>query len=190
LNKTFSLSLLLLGFFIFGTNTDRVNANSSDSQKPLEDIFPEFGYKTIESALKDFEHHYHQKLKLPLRVPPISFTHHFGRFSNVKGEMNDHFQVVMISEELPQNHFKIDVRTIQYKIPAEKYVSKVFKLKNGHDASFIDNPNFGFKMLFFERDNWQYMFSIDSDVSDVITPEILVQIANSIDYDYANENMN
>lgn len=190
LNKIFSLSLLLLGFFIFGTNTDRVFANPSDSQKPLEEIFPEFGYKTIESALKDFEHHYKQKLKLPLKVPPIRFTHHFGKFSNVEGEMNDHFQVVMINEELPQNHFKIDVRPIQYKIPAEKYDSNVFKLNNGYDASFIDNPEFGFNLLFFERDNWQYMFSIDSDVSDVITPEILVQIANSIDYDCINENTN
>lgn len=190
MNKIFPLSLLLSSVIIFGTNTGRVYANLNEFQKPLEVILPEFGYKTVQSALKDFEQYYKQELKLPLRVPPISFTHYFGKFSNVDGDMNDHFQVVMISEKLPQNHFKIDVRPIQYKIPSEKYVSKVFKLNNGHDASFIDNPDFGFNMLFFERDNWQYIFSIDSDVSDIITPEILVQIANSIDYDYVNENTN
>lgn len=37
-------------------------------------------------------------------------------------------------------------------------------------------------MLVFERDNWQYVFSIDQDVSDKVTSDVLIDIANSIDY--------
>ena len=90
-------------------------------------------------------------------------------------------EVKFISDQLPDNHFKMDVRPIQHKITFEKYKSKVFKLKNGTDATYIDDLKVGFNLLVFEKDNWQYMFSIDADVSDKVTPEILVQIANSID---------
>lgn len=45
-----------------------------------------------------------------------------------------------------------------------------------------NKKEFGFNLLVFESDNWQYMFSIDADVSHKVTPEILVQIANSIDF--------
>ena len=182
LNKIIPLTLLLLGVLIYGTNNGTVYANSSDSPQSFEEIFPEVGYKAVEAALKDFEQHFKQEIKLPLRVPPISFTHHFGRFSNLDGDMNDHFEVTMISDQAPQNHFKIEVRPVQYKIPFKKYITKEFKLNNGHDAFYIANPKFGFNLLVFERDNWEYVFSIDTDVSDKVTPEILVQIANSIDY--------
>lgn len=53
----------------------------------------------------------------------------------------------MISDQFPQNHFKIDVRPIQHKIPFEKYKSEVFKLENGSDATYIENPKFGFNLL-------------------------------------------
>lgn len=182
LTKCIHLTAILLSVLLSGINNETVYANSSDSPQPLEEFLPEIGYKTVESALKEFEQHFKQELKLPLRVPPISFTHHFGRFSNMDGDMNDHFEVTLISDQSPQNHFKIDVRPNQHKLTFEKYVSNVFKLENGNDASYIENPSIGFNLLVFERDDWQYVFSIDRDVSDKVTPEILIQIANSIDY--------
>lgn len=182
LTKCIHVTTILLSVLLSGINNETVYANSSDSPQPLEEFLPEIGYKTVESALKEFEQHFKQELKLPLRVPPISFTHHFGRFSNMDGDMNDHFEVTLISDQSPQNHFKIDVRPNQHKLTFEKYVSNVFKLENGNDASYIENPSIGFNLLVFERDDWQYVFSIDRDVSDKVTPEILIQIANSIDY--------
>lgn len=182
MNKFFFI-LLLLGCVLINLSiNEKVDANSSDSPQPFEEFFPEGGYKTVESALKDFEQHFNKELRLPLRVPPISFTHRFGRFSNLDGDINDAFEIKMISDQFPQNHFKIDVRPIKHKIPFKKYISDVFKLKNGSDAAYIDNPRFGFNMLVFERDDWQYVFSIDQDVSDKVTSDVLIDIANSIDY--------
>lgn len=34
--------------------------------------------------------------------------------------------------------------------------------------------------LVFEKDNWQYMLGIDKKILDKVTPEALVDIANSI----------
>lgn len=172
------LSLLTCGLYYYGT----VNANSNDTPPPFEKILLEIGYKSVDVAVDDFEQHFNQELILPLRVPPISFTHYLGRFNDLEGEVNDTLEVKFISERFPNNHFKIDVRPLQYKIPFEKYKSKVFKLKNGNDAIYIENQRFPVNFLVFETVHWQYAFGIDRNVSDVVTPEILVQIADSIDF--------
>ncbi|MFC0270496.1 hypothetical protein ACFFIX_03370 [Metabacillus herbersteinensis] len=81
-----------------------------------------------------------------------------------------------ISDQSPENHYKIDVRPVNQKIPIrEKYVLNVFKLKSGNDATYMKIA--GFNVLVFERDSWQYMLSVDKRVSDKVTPETLVQIA-------------
>lgn len=135
----------------------------------------------MEDALDDFEQHFKQKPKLPLRVPPISFTHQFGRFSDLDGDNNDSFEVKFINDQLSENHYKIDIRPIKSNFPIrEKYVIKTFELKNGIVATYMTIS--GFYVLVFERDDWQYMLSIDKRVSDKVTPETLLDIANSIDY--------
>ncbi|GIN39282.1 hypothetical protein [Heyndrickxia oleronia] len=40
----------------------------------------------------------------------------------------------------------------------------------------------GFNILVFERDTWQYFLSIDKRLSRKVTLEMLVDIADSIDY--------
>ncbi|WP_346235830.1 hypothetical protein MKY04_10410 [Lysinibacillus telephonicus] len=94
-------------------------------------------------------------------------------------------EVKYINDQIPENHYKIYVRSKKYKIEFDdKYVLKVYKLNNGNDALYME-PNFPFKMLAFENGNWQYVLHIDNRV-DEVTPEILVQIANSINYDTEN----
>ena len=57
---------------------------------------------------------------------------------------------------------------------------KTFELKNGNEAIYMTIS--GFKVLVFERENWQYTLNVDKRVLDEVTPEVLVEIANSIDY--------
>ncbi|MEK4485697.1 hypothetical protein MHH81_08840 [Psychrobacillus sp. FSL H8-0484] len=176
---TRSISLLLISFCLLFFLT--IYATANDKPEPYEEIYPKIGYKTVEDALDDFEQHFKQKLKLPLRVPPISFTHHFGMFSDLDGDINDSFEVMFINEKLSENHYKIYVRPIKNRIPiSEKYALKTFELKNGIVANYMTIS--GFNVLVFERDDWQYMLNISKRVSDKVTPETLVDIANSIDY--------
>ncbi|PPA70981.1 hypothetical protein C4B60_09370 [Jeotgalibacillus proteolyticus] len=176
------LFLCCLGFLTIEISDDKVSGNTNGPPQPFEEIYTEGGYKSVDAAVDDFEQHFKQEIKLPLRIPPISFTHYFGRFNNLDGEINDSLEVKFISDQFPDNHFKIDIRPIQYKIPVDKYKTKVMKLKNGKNAIYVNDRNVGFNMLVFEKDSWQYMLSIDKGVSDKVTPEILVQLADSIDY--------
>ncbi|MBB4825909.1 hypothetical protein HNO89_003145 [Sporosarcina luteola] len=175
---TRSISLLLVSFCMLFIPA--IDATANDKPRPYEEIYPEIGYTTVEEALEEFEQHFKRKLKLPTRVPPIRFTHHFGRFSNLDGDMNDSFEVTFIHDQLSENHYKINVRPVKYNIPIrEQHVLKTFELKNGALATYTNFA--GFNVLVFERNGWQYMFSIDKRVADKVTPETLVDIANSIE---------
>ena len=176
---TRSIPILLISFCLMYFLT--IHATANDMPRSYEEIYPEIGYKTMEDALEDYEQHFKQKPKLPLRVPPISFTHQFGRFSDVDGTNNNSFEVVFINDQLSENHYKIDIRPIQHNIPIrDNYVIETFELKNGNVATYMTIS--GFYVLVFERDDWQYMLSIDKRVSDKVTAETLLDIANSIDY--------
>lgn len=176
-----TMSILLLSFCSVFVLT--IYAVANDKPSSYEEVYPAIGYKTVEGAVDDFKQHFKQKLKLPLRVPPISFTHHLGRFNDLDGDINDTFEMTFINDQLSENHFKIDVRPVKYKIEfRDKDVLRTFKLNNGKVAKYMENPILGFNLLVFERDSWQYVFSIDKKVSDIVTPEVLVRIANSIDF--------
>ncbi len=177
MDRIFSLCLSSC-YLLFSQPSD---AYINDSLSPYEEIYPEIGYKTVEAAASHFERHFHQGLKLPLRVPSISFTHHFGRFNDLEGDMNDFFEVTFINHQLPEHHYKITVRPNEFNLPAKKEnIVNDFELKNGTSAIYMEIS--GFNVLSFEREGWQYMLWIDKRVSNKVTPEVLVDIANSIDY--------
>jgi hypothetical protein len=169
--KIFILSIIFLGI-----HSGTVDAEN-DKQRPLEEIFSDIGYKTVDESVKEFEHHYNQNLKLPLRVPAIDFTHHFGRFNDLEGNVNDSLEIQFLNENSPERHYKIDVRPVKYKIPMK--AGKVYKLKNGNEAIFTNVSSFN--LFVFEKDGWQYILSMNKRVSKYVTPEVFVEIADSID---------
>ncbi|MBD8025951.1 hypothetical protein H9636_04695 [Ureibacillus sp. Re31] len=176
LNKL--LLLFLISTVICGAiNIGKVNANSHFQPQTIEESYLEIGYKSVGEALRDYEHHYKEKLQLPLRVPPIVYTHVFAR--TIEGNKGDLFEMQFINEKSNENNFLISVAPKDSIEILDKEVINKFKLKSGNTAYLLDTGRAVF--LIFEKDNLQYRFSIDKRVSKKITPEILVQIANSTD---------
>ncbi|REJ05633.1 hypothetical protein [Halobacillus trueperi] len=189
MDKCMSLLLIIFSIFFWGCSHGTVYANSNDKPKPIEEFYPEFGgYTTAEEAIKEFEEHFNRDLKLPLRIPPITFTHYLGRFSDLDGAINDSLELMFISEKSPGNHYRIDVRAIEHKIQIpDRYIVKKVNLKNANKAIYMKFSR-GPYALVFERDDWQYMLSNDNRISDKVTAEVLVKIANSIDYPSKKKN--
>ncbi|MFN7252422.1 MAG: hypothetical protein ACK4M9_16825 [Anaerobacillus sp.] len=182
----FLLSLVLS--IVISSNIDKGYAIVNDSPRPFEETYIEIGYKTVEEALSDFEKHFNQRLALPLRVPPIVFTHKFGRFNDLEGDLNDSFEVEVVNENSGKNHYMINVKHIEHKLKIpQKYRIDEYTLNNGNKAQFIKIST-NFNALVFERDCWQYILSVDSRVSKQVTPEVLIEIANSIDYTTTSKN--
>jgi len=80
------------------------NTQGKDAPAPFEEIFTEIGYTTAAEAVFKFEEHVKRELKLPLRVPPISFTHQFGRFDDFP------FNLLVFENEVWQYILNIDKR--------------------------------------------------------------------------------
>ena len=128
-----------VSFFIFAsailfcTTDTPVLANGPGNQSG-EYIYREIGYTTVEEAVREVEDRFKQELNLPLRIPPIEFTHILGRFNDMDGEENDSFEMKYINEKTPENHYKINIRPIQQKLKYKKEeVIKTIKLKDGNE---------------------------------------------------------
>ncbi|WP_419179345.1 hypothetical protein [Gottfriedia acidiceleris] len=172
---------IILLFIFFALFNGKVHANSNYKTRTIEESYSNLGYVSVDEAVKAFEQHFGQNLELPLRVPPIPFTHVFGRFNDLEGEQNDSFDMEFISEESSGIHFFINVKLAKYRMKIfDRDVVRVYKLNNGEKATYMNIR--GANLLVFERGNFHYLFSANKKVSEKVTPEILVQIANSIDY--------
>lgn len=179
MNKGISLLLLTLSFILLGNTPASVYAEKKD-QPAFEEFLFDIGYKSPQEAMKEAEQHFKQELKLPLRIPPIAFTHCLGRLTDLDGDINDSFEILFINEKSTENHYSIYIRQLENKIPfKEKDFESIFTLKNGQKAGFIIERNSNF--LVFEKGNWQYMLKIDQRIADKVTPEMLVDMANSIE---------
>lgn len=156
----------------------KVNANTHFQPQTIEESYVEIGYKSVGEALREYEHYYKEELQLPLRVPPVVYTHVFARA--IEGNKGDLFEMEFINEKSNKNNFLINVAPKDSIEILDKEVINEFKLKNGNTAYLLDVGRA--ILLIFEKDNLQYRFGIDKRISEKVTPEILVQIANSIDY--------
>lgn len=180
------LFLCGLLFNICTTNLEPSYAIADNKHKSFEEGFIEYGYKNVKDAVKDFETYIEKDIKLPLQLPPITFTHCFGRFND--GEGNRSLEVRCLNEHLGKNHYKIYVRPIEDRIRIkDKRIENVYKLMDGSEAKLINISEL-FEALVFEKDHLQYWLSIDKRCSDKVTSEVLVEIANSIDYPSEKKN--
>ncbi|MBG9550022.1 DUF4367 domain-containing protein [Cytobacillus firmus] len=159
---------------------ESVYASTKSAPPSLEEQYKEIGYKSVEEAVEEFESHFKSKVKLPKVKPSISFTHQFGRFyEDKKYDMNDFLEIAYVNENLSENNYKIDIRPIKNKVNfQDKTNIKEYTLQSGHKAIYFEHQLLNF--LVFEKDNYQYMLGIDKNLSGKVTPDNLVQIANSI----------
>lgn len=170
----------IIGLFLIIFSTFICLPPSTEAKEhTIEEFYLELGYKTLEDSISDIESHYKQELELPLRLPPLSFTHYFGRFNDLDGELNDSLEVEFINEKYPENHFKIDVRPKKYRITfKDSHKYRELKLKDGTNAKYMTIASSN--LLIFEKGYWQYIIGIDKRLSKNVPPKSLVQIANTI----------
>lgn len=158
-----------------------VSEESMADSEPFEKNYFRMGYKESYKALQESEDHFKRNIALPTQLPPIPFTHSLGRLSDLEGSENDKLEIFFINKDLPQNHYLIRIQPIEYGLEIkEEQINQKFKLEYGNEAIFTTTMILGFNLLVFEKDGWQFILSIDKKVSDKVTQEVLINIANSI----------
>lgn len=123
---------------------------------------------------------------MPIKLPPIEFTHHLGRCVIDKENYNDEFQIEYLHKAQGKYHYNIDVRPIEQKIDFEKSRrdKKKYKLKDGSNALYFTTispkTRGGFNILVFEKNGWQYRLSVDSRIGNQVREDVLIGIAESV----------
>lgn len=174
--KSFTILFSIIG--LLSSSIDG-QAAMKDVPKQFEVIYPEIGYTTIDEAVSEFEKYVKTDVELPTRIPPIPFTHAVGRYSNLEDGMNVSLEVKYFHDMKPENHFKIEVRSIKNKIQfRDTLILNTYVLKNGNKAEYISHAHVN--LLVFEQDQWQYILSVDKRISKEINGDVLTSIANSI----------
>jgi hypothetical protein len=155
----------------------KANYTSEEFQQSLFDI----GFKEVNAALQESKDHFKKDIALPVQIPPIKFTHSFGRFTDLDGDINDGFEIEYRHINKSKNHYMIWVKPVKYGLSIrDERIDKTLKLKDGSKAIYSTKFARGFNLLVFEKNGWQYVLSINKTVSDQVTPEILIEIANSV----------
>lgn len=169
----------MLALALWFSDTGKINAIDKVKRTPIEKFVFEIGYKSVEEALDDCEAHFNKNIALPYKLPPIEFTHYFGRCTNDLG-INNSFEVEYINENSTNpKKYMIRLRPREHGIEFRKeHIQQTYNLNKGK-ALYVTKPVNGFNLLVFERDGWQYTLSIDKDVSEQVSPEVLLEIANS-----------
>ncbi|WLR48371.1 hypothetical protein LC065_03750 [Halobacillus litoralis] len=151
-----------------------------DQPKPLEEFYAEYGYKSLEEAVEEFEQQMNKRVPFPEKLPSLTFTHVLAKVNRLGGYKNVELNVEYLNEHVPENHFNLDIRPAENKLFIhEKRIIEKVRLKTGGKGIFVKVP--GFHVFVFETEHWQYRLSMDQRVSDHFFPDELVEIANSID---------
>ncbi|MNG00857.1 hypothetical protein D3C84_838100 [compost metagenome] len=184
MKRVFLTSLLLFSWVT--AKTYALDADTQNEVPPFEKPYLEIGYKSVGEALKECEAINQRELQLPIKLPPMPFTHHLGRCINDQGDHNDQLQIEYLHEARGKNHYNIDVRPIEQRMDFEnsKRGKKKYKLNDGSEAIYFTTKTTktggGFNVLAFDKNGWQYLLSVDSRIGNQVTADVLVGIAESV----------
>ncbi len=175
-----SLQSFLLSFtLIMGITTGLAQA-----QKPFEKSWYDLGYTSIEKALTACERLFQRDIVLPTRVPPMVFTHQFGRCYHDTDEngANNEFSAEYVHEKRSGVRYSITVRPAKFGMKLiQKRIKHVYTLQNQAKAILYrirdDVPLY---ILILEKDGWQYRLMLDDGGLNQASSDILLGIANTI----------
>lgn len=154
-------------------------ANAIDSVDKTSSEYFQIGYGYIFEELQVSKEHFKKEIILPNRLPPIAFTHSFGRFSDLDGNLNDQFEVVYVNEDKPQHTYSLSVRPVKSGIKfGDKHITQIVKLRDGSNAIYSKRVR-GFNQMVVEKFGFQYILSIPDEVT-IDAKEVFAEIANSI----------
>lgn len=150
-----------------------VNVSAKNSQL---DELKNYGYVSVSEAINRYENYTNLKVNLPSKIPPVPFTHIYGRFDNKK---DDYLEIRFLNRKSPSFHYMIHIMP---KTAIDDFgIEKSYILDDGTKARYITKRIKGFNLLIFNKDNLKIILSVDKRISKIVTLEKLVEIANSVE---------
>ncbi|WP_332645690.1 hypothetical protein [Lysinibacillus sp. 54212] len=168
------LTILIIGISLFLFGWQSVKASQ---QKSVEEDYYELGYKSISNAIREAESYYKSNIDLPIELPPLDFTHSFGRFNGKHLGL----EIEYLNEEKHFNYI-INIFPVEEGVKLFSSTDSKILLKDGTQAYYSTSGTNSKKIFIFmfNKNNWTYILSIEEDLLDKPLPT-LVGIANSFE---------
>lgn len=127
MKKSVSFLFLFIGFFLcISGGWQSVKATQKTS---IEKHYHELGYKSVSNAIQETEAHYKTNLVLPKKLPPLDFSHSFGRFS----KENEYLEIEYLNEKKHLNYI-INIFPAKYGNKLLPFSDTKITLKDGTQA--------------------------------------------------------
>jgi hypothetical protein len=110
--------------------------------EPFEKMYFKHGYKSVDVEFEKCEKLFNKHINLPVKLPPVAFTHQFARCNYLNGN-NNHFEIEYLNQNQSSNHYMIRINPLKHKlkgVPFKNDVIRTYKLKDGSEAVYETTP--------------------------------------------------
>lgn len=185
-------SILIAGVLSIGISPGHDQGiNKLQDYYDQQGIF-ESGGELVEEAVRACEKHFGTAVYLPPQLPPVAFTHQYGRCYDMEGGLDEHLEIHYLNRNKLDNDYRIELYPLENKQQLKHLTFQESVLTDHTTAKFYKGPTNTLQLFVFEKGNWQYLLTAANGASSEIRQQELTEIAeslthavNSKDPDYA-----
>jgi len=139
----------------------------------------ESGAHSIVDAVSACQEHFGAgRIPLPIELPPVEFTHQFGRCMDI-GSVEPHLDIQYVHSLKPENEYHLEVYPAGHG-PKLAYLSfREVPIDEDTNGRYYQGPVRSLQLLTYTKGNWQYLLSSSYRPESKIEEKHLTSIARS-----------
>ncbi|MFG1732579.1 hypothetical protein PAEVO_15310 [Paenibacillus sp. GM2FR] len=173
-------SILLAGVLSLGISPGDDQGIKESSKNQFQQAIFESRGELVEEAVRTCEKHFGTAIFLPPQLPPVAFTHQYGRCYDMKGGLDEHLEVHYQNRYKPEHDYKIELYPLENKQQLNHLSFQESELADHTTAKFYKGPINTLQLFVLEKGNWQYLLTAANRTSSKIRQQELTEIAESL----------
>ncbi|MBT2763544.1 DUF3889 domain-containing protein [Paenibacillus sp. ISL-20] len=173
-------SIVLVGVLSLGISPGNDQGIKKHQDPYDQQAIFESGGELVEEAMRDCEEHFGTSVFLPPLLPPVAFTHQYGRCYDMEGGLDEHLEVHYQNRYKPEHSYKIELYPLENKQHLKHLSFEESQLSDHTTAKFYKGPINTLRLLVFEKGDWQYLLTAANRASSEIRQQELTEIAESL----------
>ena len=144
-------SILLAGALLLGISPDHDQGiNKLPDSNDQQGIF-ESGGELVEEAVRACEKHFGTAVYLPPKLPPVAFTHQYGRCYDMEGGLDEHLEIHYLNRYKLDNDYRIELYPLENKQQLKHLSFQESVLTDHTTARFYKGPTNTLQLFVFEK---------------------------------------
>lgn len=174
-------SIFLTGILLLGIGPG--DHRQGIQETPIDDYqqaILESGAELVEEAVRTCEEFFGKRIPLPPQLPPVPFTHQYGRCYDEQGGLDEHLEIHYKHQFKPEHEYEIELYPRENRQRLDHLAFAEIELADHTVAMFYKGPINSIQLLVFEKGDWQYVLTAANRASSAIGQQALTEIAQSL----------